>query len=62
MSRPPQTRADIAASIRALAEHCLDVATDADYYGGFDADMQRTARVLIAGSAVLVVMAEGMEK
>ena len=54
-------KAEIAADIRKIAESCLDTATDADYYGGNDADMIRVSRALIAGSAALVMLADGME-
>lgn len=54
-------KAEIAADIRKIAESCLDTATDADYYGSNDADMIRVSRVLIAGSAALVLIADGME-
>lgn len=56
-----KTKQEIKASIKELADKCLDVATDADYYGGMDADCIRASRVLIAGSAALVMLADGME-
>ena len=55
------TKQEIITEIRTLADKCLDVATDAEYYGGTDADMIRVSRVLIAGSAALVMLANGVE-
>ena len=56
-----KTNTEIVADIRALAEKCLDIATDADCYGGNNADMLRVARVLLAGSAALIALADGVE-
>lgn len=56
-----KTNAEIVADIRALAEKCLDIATDADYYGGANPDMLRVARVLLSGSAALIKLADGVE-
>lgn len=56
-----KTKSEIKASIKELAEMCLDVATDADYFGGMDADCIRASRVLISGSAALVMLADSME-
>ena len=57
-----KTNTEIVADIRALAEKCLDIATDADHYGGNNADMLRVARVLLAGSAALIALADGVDK
>ena len=54
-------KAEIVADIRKIAESCLDTATDADYYGGMDADMIRVSRALISGSGALMLLADGME-
>ena len=54
-------KAEIVADIRKIAESCLDTATDADYYGGMDADMIRVSRALISGSGALMLLADDME-
>lgn len=57
-----KTETEIVNDIRILADKCLDTATDVDYFGGMDADMIRVARVLLSGSAVLVLLADGVEQ
>lgn len=61
MTQESKTKADIVADIRKLAESCLDTATDADYFGGWDADLKRASRVLLAGSAALALLANEID-
>ena len=61
MTQITKTKADIVADIRKLAEACLDTATDADYFGGTNPDLIRVARVLLSGSAALLMLADGVE-
>lgn len=61
MTQQTKTKAEIVAQIRTLAESCLDTATYADYYGGMDTDLIRVARVLVAGSSALVLLADGVD-
>ena len=60
MTQHAKTKEEIVTDIRALADKCLDVATDADYFGGFDPDMMRVAKLLLHGSAALMLLADGV--
>lgn len=62
MTITPKTKADIVAQVRALAELCLDVAAEADYFGGFDSEMNRVSRVLTYGAQSLVLLANEVDK
>ena len=56
-----KTKSEIVVQIRELAESCFLLAVSVGYFGGFDSDMLRVERVLLAGSLELSKLAEGVE-
>lgn len=55
---PTKCAKDLAAKLKWLSEHLLDIATDMEYYGGFDAGMVIYSKFLVEASSLTVLSAE----
>jgi len=55
------TREKMVADMRGLAEKMLDIATDMDYFGGFDAVLKAHGEEMLMASAIMMSWADEVE-